>query len=283
MNGSTLAPERTRGLRRRHRRGNRLGPGRPNGAVTALAVDGSTVDAAGSFTTVNGSTGRNRLAAFDAVTGSATAWAPALPDPNLLIRALVVSGPTVYEVGPISPSPGVISGTSLAGFDAGTGAVTGFDLSFTGGLTFSALDVSAERGVDVGGDANLLVYPFPPGPPTAATATAGVESARVGFAGPTAIGGAPVTSYTVTPSPGGPPAIGATSPITVTGLTPGTSYTFTVTAANSAGSGPASAPTAAVVPASARSTVALEPPPATTRAAVPDPPPPGPRPPLPGH
>jgi hypothetical protein len=48
------------------------------------------------------------------------------------------------------------------------------------------------------------------------------------------------TSYTVTSSPGGYTATGASSPITVTGLQSGTSYTFTVTGTNAAGTGDAS-------------------------------------------
>ena len=68
-------------------------------------------------------------------------------------------------------------------------------------------------------------------------------------------GGSPITSYTVTPYQGGvaqqpttvtgnPPATSAT----VTGLTNGTSYTFTVTATNAVGTGPASAPSNPVTP-----------------------------------
>jgi len=45
----------------------------------------------------------------------------------------------------------------------------------------------------------------------------------------------PITSYTVTSSPGGFTASGASSPITVTGLQSATAYTFTVTATSSAG------------------------------------------------
>jgi hypothetical protein len=52
----------------------------------------------------------------------------------------------------------------------------------------------------------------------------------------------PVTSYTVISNPGGIRVTGSSSPITVTGLTLGSTYTFTVIATNSGGS---SAPSAA--------------------------------------
>lgn len=48
-------------------------------------------------------------------------------------------------------------------------------------------------------------------------------------------GGPAATSYTVTSSPGGYTASGSSSPIVVEGLTSGTSYTFSVVAANAAG------------------------------------------------
>ncbi len=49
--------------------------------------------------------------------------------------------------------------------------------------------------------------------------------------------GAPITSFTVTSSPGSFTATGSSSPLTVTGLQSATSYTFTVTATNSVGQG----------------------------------------------
>lgn len=82
------------------------------------------------------------------------------------------------------------------------------------------------------------------------TATPGDASARVAW---TALGGE-VTSYTVTASPGGSSVVvgaaraGSAPQAVVGGLTNGTAYTVTVTAAGAAGSGPASAPSAPVTP-----------------------------------
>jgi uncharacterized protein YhjY with autotransporter beta-barrel domain len=87
-----------------------------------------------------------------------------------------------------------------------------------------------------------------PGAPTIGTATAGNTQASVTFTAPGSNGGAAITGYTVTSSPGGLTGTGAASPITVTGLTNGTAYTFTVTATNSAGTGSASAASNSVTP-----------------------------------
>lgn len=66
-------------------------------------------------------------------------------------------------------------------------------------------------------------------------------AATVTFTAPTWTGGLPITSYTVTSSPGGITASGSSSPITITGLASNTNYTFTVTATNGAGTSAASA------------------------------------------
>jgi C1A family cysteine protease len=79
-----------------------------------------------------------------------------------------------------------------------------------------------------------------PRAPTGANAMAGNGQATVFFNTPAWDGGSPITSYTVTCSPGNISATGSSSPITVTGLTNGISYTCTVTANNVAGSGPGS-------------------------------------------
>ncbi len=93
-----------------------------------------------------------------------------------------------------------------------------------------------------------------PAQPTGVQATAGNASANVSWTAPGSSGGTP-TSYKVTPHVGSSsltPTTVTGSPLPtskkITGLTPGTSYTFTVQAVNAAGGGPDSAASNAVVP-----------------------------------
>jgi len=88
-----------------------------------------------------------------------------------------------------------------------------------------------------------------PNAPTIGTATAGAGAASVTFTAPSNVGGSAITSYTVISSPGSILGTGSSSPITVSGLTNGTAYTFTVVATNAYGSGPASAASNSVTPA----------------------------------
>jgi hypothetical protein len=87
-----------------------------------------------------------------------------------------------------------------------------------------------------------------PNAPTIGTATAGNAQAAVAFTAPSVTGGPSITSYTATSSPGGITGSAASSPITVSGLTNGTAYTFTITATNSIGTGAASAASNSVTP-----------------------------------
>jgi hypothetical protein len=97
----------------------------------------------------------------------------------------------------------------------------------------------------------FVVNAVVPGAPTIGIATAGDGQAAVSFSAPASNGGGVIASYRVTSSPGGFTAIGGGSPITVSGLTNGTIYTFTVQATNSAGLGAASAPSNLVIPSAA--------------------------------
>ena len=87
-----------------------------------------------------------------------------------------------------------------------------------------------------------------PNAPTIGTATGGNASATVAFTAPANVGGSAITSYAVQSTPGNVGASGASSPVIVSGLTNGTSYTFRVAALNSYGPSPASEPSGAVTP-----------------------------------
>lgn len=89
-----------------------------------------------------------------------------------------------------------------------------------------------------------------PGAPIIGIADAGNSSAIVRWSAPVSDGGAPITSYTVTESPGGATCQWLAGPLNciVSNLAPGVPHTFTVRAANLNGSGPLSGVSNAVVP-----------------------------------
>ena len=88
-----------------------------------------------------------------------------------------------------------------------------------------------------------------PGAPADVVAAPGTDEASVSWTAPPD-GGSPITGYTVESSPGAHSTVvgGQTLNATVTGLTNGTAYTFTVTAENAVGQGDPSPPSQAVTP-----------------------------------
>lgn len=90
-----------------------------------------------------------------------------------------------------------------------------------------------------------------PDSPTGVSASAGNTQATVSFTAPTDVGGSAITGYRAQ-SNDGIGASGSSSPITVTGLTNGTSYTFNVWAINASGYSAPSDASGSVSPVSPR-------------------------------
>jgi Tol biopolymer transport system component len=200
--------------------------------------------------TATGNAGSASASAISGVVAVAKPLASSLP---------TVSGSTVLSVA----SPGVWSGSPAFTFQWRRCDQNGTTCADVPGQTGSAYTVGnadightlrvSVTGTNAGGSAVATstaggIIALPPGAPTGVTAVAANGQATVSFAAPSN-GGSPITGYLVTTSPGGIVQAGAASPIVVTGLTNGVTYTFTVVATNAIGSGPASAPSNAVTPA----------------------------------
>ncbi|MBB1270818.1 S-layer family protein, partial [Shewanella sp. SR44-3] len=159
-----------------------------------------------------------------------------------------------------SPTLTATSDSSLTvSFSSSTPAVC--TITSSGTLTFvstGSCTIDTDQSGDIATNAattvtqSFTVNPVVPGAPTIGAATAGDGQASVSFTAPTNTGGAAITAYTVTSSPGGFTASGAGSPLTVTGLTNGTAYTFSVTATNSSGISTASSASNSTTPKAAQ-------------------------------
>lgn len=224
----------------------------PAGASSTTFFYGDTTVGAAVLTTSAASYGSaGQLAAIDAV-------APTKP---LNVRASAGNGSATVSWDPpssnggspitsyaVTASPGGASCTH-SGPGGGQCVVTGL----TNGTPY-AFTVTAGNAVGSSPPSDPTAPVTPLGPPTqprGVSASAGNGSVTVSWAAPSSDGGSPITAYTVTASPGevtcthnGP----AAGQCTVTGLTNGTPYSFTVTATNAVGTSVASAPTAPVKP-----------------------------------
>jgi hypothetical protein len=136
--------------------------------------------------------------------------------------------------------------TSLVVTGLTNGAAFNFQVSATNAIGTSAFSAVSNT-----------VVPAPPatvaGAPTIGSATAGNSSATLSWTAPASNGGSAITGYSVRAFAGATLArtqavTGNAGSVVVTGLTNGTAYTFDVAAVNAAGTGAASARSAAVTP-----------------------------------
>ncbi len=153
-------------------------------------------------------------------------------------------------IGTTAQTPTTVTGSPPATTTTVTGLTNGTAYTFT----VNATNAIGTGPASTASNAVTPTGPTVPAAPTGVTATAGAGSAQVSWTAPSN-GGSAITSYTVFPfigttaqTPvtvtGSPPA----TTTTVSGLTNGTAYTFTVTATNAIGTGPASAPSNSVTP-----------------------------------
>ena len=146
-----------------------------------------------------------------------------------------------------------VAGNGTWGFGGDNGPATSAQLNAPTGV---ALDSAGKLYIaDTYNHRIRKLVPGAPGAPGTLSAVAGDGAATLSWTAPSNDGGSPITGYTVTASPASPASPGGTctatppsTTCTISGLTNGTAYTFTVVASNAVGSSAPSAPSSAVTP-----------------------------------
>lgn len=216
-----------------------------NGAASPIVITGLTNGQGYTFTV----TAEN-------VAGSGPASVASNSVTPKTIQTITFNQPGAQNFG---TTPTLIATTDAIGLiPTFTSSTPGVCTITSGGLLTFVAAGSCTINADQAGNAGYLaatqvsrtftVNPVVPGVPTIGTATAGIAQATITFTAPAFSGGSMITGYSVTANPGGATATGAGSPITLSGLTNGVSYTFTVSATNIVGTGASSSASNAVVP-----------------------------------
>ncbi|MDU4696584.1 MAG: S-layer homology domain-containing protein [Paenibacillus sp.] len=175
---------------------------------------------------------------------NATPQVPAPGVPNLLTAVAGNSNVTLTWT-PVNGSTGynIYQRLSSDSYKTEVATVTGSVYSYqVTGLTNGTMYYFAVQSVNPGGESDLSneVSTTPmtvPSAPTQVRAVGGDGLATITFNAPDDQGGSTIMGYEVTVLPDHRTVTGGSSPITITGLTNGRTYTFVVRAINSVGSG----------------------------------------------
>ena len=161
--------------------------------------------------------------------------------------------PTTYKVTPYIGSTAQTATTVTGAPPATTATVTGLTAGTSYTFTVTPTNAAGSGPESSKSNAVTPTAPTAPGVPTGVSATAGLQSATVSWTAPSSNGGSPITGYQVIPYIGTtaqtPVSAGASATsATLSGLTAGTAYTFTVQAINAVGPSPESSPSGSVTP-----------------------------------
>ncbi len=225
-------------------------PGLTNGTaytftVTATNAVGISQASAPSAPVTPGPTVAGSPTITTATAGDASvalAWTPPTDDGGSPVTKYIITTYTDADVPISSTDLGNVTSTTVTGLTNGVGyylAVRALNALGPGAPDFSGLVTPLSASTTV------------PGAPTIGTATlVGATSASLTWTAPSD-GGAPLTGYVITPylGPVAQPvtSVGGGTSMTVTGLSKGKTYTFTVKAVNAKGAGVESAMSGPVV------------------------------------
>jgi uncharacterized protein (TIGR02145 family) len=222
------------------------------GASSPLVVTGLTNGTAYTFSVVATNVAGNSVASVASTSVTPTATVPGAPTSPVATPGNAQA--SVAFVPPVSNGGSAITSytvTSTPGNFTVTGASSPLVVAgLTNGTSYTFRVISTNAiGNSAASSASVAVTPrtVPDAPPGILASPFNAQ-VNVNFTIPSNNGGSVITSYTATSSPGNFTATGASSPLIVTGLTNGTSYTFRVFATNAAGNGPSSVASAAVIP-----------------------------------
>jgi hypothetical protein len=218
--------------------------------LTSVNISGATYHRDGSITYTGDHTGPSQHSVdFTAADYHVAATAPGAPASvsaaagngaaTLQWTAAAPHGPSVtgYTITPQTNGVPAAPATTVAGNLTST-TITGLSNGTSYSFSITATNAIGDSPATL---SNPLTPAFAPAAPASVTAHAQVNSATVNWQAPNTDGGAPVTGYTVTSSPGGKTcgSNGSGRSCQVAGLTNGISYTFAVTATNLGGTSPA--------------------------------------------